>query len=232
MDIPPVFYYLLCEFPIFCVIWSLPLFFHSLFDVPFRRIANVPFAGVSLVFIVQDLILWIGGGNQNDGDFSTMVFGSVFVAVILYCLIIALLYYKRIKSNLLKKIVKAFLILYVIFLPGFIWDSILIMYNNILLTPLFYLLWNLMTIYFGVRYLLVVKEKIQLNQQFLHEYDFSKREIEILDLMLLGLSYKKIAEKAFISPATVKTHLHNIYAKTGARNRNELAALLSHYKEG
>jgi DNA-binding CsgD family transcriptional regulator len=83
-----------------------------------------------------------------------------------------------------------------------------------------------------VRYLLVVKEKIQLNQQFLHEYDFSKREIEILDLMLLGLSYKKIAEKAFISPATVKTHLHNIYAKTGARNRNELAALLSHYNEG
>lgn len=48
------------------------------------------------------------------------------------------------------------------------------------------------------------------------------REREILILVARGLSNDKIAEELFISPATVKTHLARIMAKTDAHDRAQL----------
>ncbi|NNE15966.1 MAG: response regulator transcription factor [Saprospiraceae bacterium] len=43
--------------------------------------------------------------------------------------------------------------------------------------------------------------------------EFTKREKEILKLLVQGYSYKMIASKCFISYATVNKHISNIYAK-------------------
>ena len=40
-----------------------------------------------------------------------------------------------------------------------------------------------------------------------------------------GLGNREIAEKLFVSIATVKTHVHNIYEKTGVKGRYELFRL-------
>ncbi len=48
------------------------------------------------------------------------------------------------------------------------------------------------------------------------------REREILMLVARGLSNDEIAEELFISPATVKTHLARIMAKTDAHDRAQL----------
>ncbi len=45
------------------------------------------------------------------------------------------------------------------------------------------------------------------------------REIEVLQLAADGLSGPKIAERLVISPATVKTHFENVYAKLGVPDR-------------
>jgi DNA-binding NarL/FixJ family response regulator len=45
--------------------------------------------------------------------------------------------------------------------------------------------------------------------------DFSKREIEIIQLAEKGLSTEQIAEKLFLSPYTVNTHRANILKKSG-----------------
>jgi DNA-binding CsgD family transcriptional regulator len=58
------------------------------------------------------------------------------------------------------------------------------------------------------------------------------REKEIIRLVALGLDNKEIGRKLFISPKTVKNHLTSIYAKTGARNRVQLANLLNRPGEG
>jgi DNA-binding NarL/FixJ family response regulator len=49
----------------------------------------------------------------------------------------------------------------------------------------------------------------------------SDRERQILDLLVKGKRYKEIADLLFISPATVHTHLHNIYEKLQVRSRAE-----------
>jgi DNA-binding NarL/FixJ family response regulator len=47
------------------------------------------------------------------------------------------------------------------------------------------------------------------------------RQSQVLRLLSLGLSNKDIARELGIWTQTVKTHLHNIYAKLGARSRRE-----------
>jgi len=48
----------------------------------------------------------------------------------------------------------------------------------------------------------------------------------------LGLDNREIGKSLFISPKTVKNHMTSIYAKTGARNRVQLANLLHRPEEG
>jgi len=47
----------------------------------------------------------------------------------------------------------------------------------------------------------------------------TSREAEVLNLLASGLSNTEIAQRLFLSNATVKTHINRIFAKTGARDR-------------
>ena len=50
------------------------------------------------------------------------------------------------------------------------------------------------------------------------------REAEVLGLVAEGLTNAQIAERLFLSPRTVDTHVANLLAKTGARARTQLRA--------
>ena len=51
--------------------------------------------------------------------------------------------------------------------------------------------------------------------------DLTFREMEVLEELSLGKSYRQIADKLFIGKATVKTHLEHIYDKLNARDKFE-----------
>ncbi|MDQ6755408.1 MAG: response regulator transcription factor [Bacteroidota bacterium] len=53
----------------------------------------------------------------------------------------------------------------------------------------------------------------------------SIREQAVLQHLIEGLEYKEIAEKLFISPATVRTHTSNIYQKLHVRSKAEAIKL-------
>jgi len=57
--------------------------------------------------------------------------------------------------------------------------------------------------------------------------DLSSREIEILKCIAKGKSNHQTAEALFLSPFTVKNHVHNILKKLGAKNRMEAVAIFN-----
>ncbi len=52
--------------------------------------------------------------------------------------------------------------------------------------------------------------------------DLTERELEVLRLIVDGLTSREIAESLFISPNTVERHRQNIMSKLGLHNRAEL----------
>lgn len=50
----------------------------------------------------------------------------------------------------------------------------------------------------------------------------SPREQMVAELVTQGLTNREIAERLFISPRTVETHVENIRRKLGARSRHEI----------
>ena len=53
----------------------------------------------------------------------------------------------------------------------------------------------------------------------------SSREVEVLECLIAGHTYKAIAEKLFLSVHTVRFHLHNIYEKLHVKSRSEAVSL-------
>jgi DNA-binding NarL/FixJ family response regulator len=55
-------------------------------------------------------------------------------------------------------------------------------------------------------------------------YGLTRREGDVLRLMVDGMTRKEIAEKLFVSPSTVMTHICNIYAKLHVHTRGSVVA--------
>lgn len=64
----------------------------------------------------------------------------------------------------------------------------------------------------------------QKPQQQDNEFNLTKREQEILTLLVQGYSYRKISEKCFISYPTVNSHISHIYEKLHVKNGIEAVA--------
>ncbi len=58
----------------------------------------------------------------------------------------------------------------------------------------------------------------------LEESNLTKKENEILQLLMKGASYKEIAAAVFISVETLNSHIKNIYRKLNIHSRAELSA--------
>ena len=71
----------------------------------------------------------------------------------------------------------------------------------------------------------VTRDEQSENQEIVLN-DLTQREREITNLLVQGLSNKKIADRLQITERTVKAHLNSIYHKTGIHGRLPLALFL------
>lgn len=103
--------------------------------------------------------------------------------------------------------------------------------------PLDFLLffgWNILAVITFVRYLTrptALLDEGKVSAGFRKEYGISAREAEVVELISHGMSNKEIASYMNVSFATARTHVYNIFKKTGARSRVELLRIVSGYRE-
>ena len=73
------------------------------------------------------------------------------------------------------------------------------------------------------------KVLIEATIEQVHPGDLTKREREVLGLMVKGLKNAEIAEHLVISNSTVKFHISSIICKLGVANRTEAVAIALKY---
>jgi DNA-binding CsgD family transcriptional regulator len=99
-----------------------------------------------------------------------------------------------------------------------------------LLNYLLFVFWNVVAIAAFVQYLthpVDLFEGGEVPQTARRRYNISNREAEVIVLISRGLSNKEIADELGVSFTTVRTHVYNVFQKTGASSRVELLRILS-----
>lgn len=76
--------------------------------------------------------------------------------------------------------------------------------------------------------LAVIGTRPEVFEENCKSYQLTRREIQIVLLMLQGLQYKGIARELFIAEKTVDKHVQNIYVKTKVNNKVALIYKLNH----
>lgn len=56
------------------------------------------------------------------------------------------------------------------------------------------------------------------------DYNLTKRELEVLELLTKGYDYKEIAEKLFLSQFTINAHIRHIYEKLHVHSKSQAVA--------
>lgn len=169
-------------------------------------------------------------------------------STILYCLVFLYLNLKNIKSDFIKNILRVFLITTVLLFPYMYLDTRIEQISvlsrlfpyGLLSVSIFYMIWSILSLYFGIRYFKYNLEKsygdkdeqelIEISdtkEQFFEKFNITNREKEIILLLMKGYSYNQLAEELVISLTTVKTHVHNIYRKVEVKNKIELFNLIN-----
>jgi DNA-binding CsgD family transcriptional regulator len=140
---------------------------------------------------------------------------------------------KKLESPQKQKAVAIFGVLYLlIYIIIFICFFLPYTANTILISLLILSL-NIVPILFLKRYLqrsywdiLAEPERRKMIDGLYAKHNISRREKEVIHLILQGKSNKEIADALFISLPTVKQHIYNIYQKIGVKSRMQLNNLI------
>jgi DNA-binding NarL/FixJ family response regulator len=70
---------------------------------------------------------------------------------------------------------------------------------------------------------------ISKSLKFAYAYNMTSRELEVLLLLVENKSNQEISEELFISMGTVKSHIHNIFAKLEVTKRSHVQKIYAEY---
>ena len=102
--------------------------------------------------------------------------------------------------------------------------------GTLLAVPIFIVSWAILFIWWHLtRTRKSGTAAAEVSAEFIHVFDLTGREQEVMEHLLSGAASRKIAEKLFISTRTVDTHIYNIYRKCGVKSRFELLRLLKNF---
>jgi len=200
---------------------------------------------IGIVILVLSYCIKLGLSHETTlyrwlSIIHSLIFNNVIVLEI-PVLIILLIHGKKCQDLSKKKIISAFAYFYMsryviltlslVFIPfprptkHLIGMSIFIFFNII---PFLWLK------YFFLDYAESMLKPIDDNavlDRIYQEYDISKREQEIVELILNGKSNKEIGALLYISVHTVKNHIYNIFQKLKVNTRYELMLFITKFQK-
>ena len=221
----------------FAVITATIHYFLGLYQVRFRRAISL--ASLLLMFVCEGLIL-SPFGAVLDADRQTIHLGIGYQIAgggyfVLFTFMMALGYgllgrvWKTDKRNFVLGLLIFATVGYAETLTNLSeilhsTDVTLSAEGDFLYSSIPYALYGVFLINYFLRYSFPVVGTDELTEAFLSKYGITDREREIILKVMQGKSNADIAKELFISLATVKTHLHNIYHKFGIDSRYDLLA--------
>ncbi len=105
---------------------------------------------------------------------------------------------------------------------------------HISLDYIYFSIWSLIVITVFLRYLsnpTALIDEGKISEAFISSFKITKREAEVIELISLGLGNQEIADRMYVSLTTVRTHIYNIFQKTGATSRVHLLRIASGYRQ-
>lgn len=213
---------------------AIPIYSNGILRVKRGREINTVFIILAIVaFIAYPIGIIPDTGNKNGYNSFLFIGETIFIIINIYSLVTGILFYRNNEDSLLKRNFKATLISIFIFIPLLTNDFInyLKLPYGAFFFPLLYCWFSMVQIsYIMVKYFNLKRELTEAappDSGFFNTYELTNREQEIFYLIVKGYSNSKIADELFISTMTVKTHVYNIFKKTGVKTRFELTGLLN-----
>lgn len=228
----------------FVMFSAFPMAVHRILEVPNEKWKN---RGLLVINFLSHVIQYFPAGTSYDMQTETLVMGPLYsiigisnLVVIVYCIILLLTGFKRIKKGALRQLLMLGGLLTLVFMPGFFRDITFSMGKNyfsifpieIIFFPLYYFFLAVIIIVFSSRYFLAITQlerSIHPSAGFLTDFSrkhgLTEREREVIPLIVEGMGNKQIADRLCISTKTVNNHIYNLYRKLEINSRFELLAM-------
>lgn len=194
------------------------------------RIVMSVFTGANFMMCALALLVLASGdgdGALDAGRIASLVLSTLSLVYFTYrSRRLAL----REESPELRRIFRALFLLlggYILFAPlqWLLSFAGILRFRALSFNFLFYLAWNVLHVVFTVRYFSgkaddgAASYDGAIPRSFIEECGLTSREVEMIRLIGRGLSNKEIAAEIGVSVTTVRTHIYNLYQKTGAASR-------------
>ncbi|URA09434.1 helix-turn-helix domain-containing protein [Thermospira aquatica] len=184
--------------------------------------------------------LWLFSQGFTDKNLKLLLFFDQWIwgsaLVVFLSTTLFFLWLKKLPdlTHILASHIRHLLILTTFFLPLFLVDNLWELFQvqwKILprcfnFSPLYYTLWNFMTFAAMIQFL--IERKLWLNELIYpipekwEGIHLSKREREIISLLIQGYDNPIIASKLYITEHTVRNYISRLYEKTETSNRIQL----------
>ncbi len=202
------------------LILGIPLLYRYISGLTYSKNERLLFTLLSVLGSVPFLAAVLSDASENLSGILRLVQLSAEFIALAYAAVHALVYLKSIRSRIRRRLVRVvapvhLLVMAIMIAYNFFFSAELLEFGYIL----FYLSWAVLLLRHALLLLPFHPPGKRNVDVFCKNYGISRREKEIVQLVLDGFSNQKIADRLFISPRTVDTHLSNIYRKCGVEGR-------------
>lgn len=219
-------------------IYAAPAFLLEFAKIPFTGRKRLVFALVASLLALLSPLSFLPPSYLALPYLPSMLSLAAFLAAMLYGQVVLIRAYPRMQDRLQRIGAPAIVVYDIVCTVGSAVDSLVSgrqiaaghYPHGILFVPIVYIAWNCLSFAWALRFhesaLKVPAAKLVCDPGKMRGYGLTEREMELAALIASGAANKEIARMLGLSENTVRNHIHNVFAKTGARSRVELVAKL------